>query len=50
MLDSDLHLFVLMLRPFSHELVIFPDFEFQTPLGISILIDKQFYVTDYVDN
>ena len=29
---------VLMLRPFSHERVIIPDFEFRTSLGTSILL------------
>ena len=30
--------FFLMLRPFSPELVMFPDFEFRTTLGTSILL------------
>ena len=34
--------FVLMLEPFSLELVMFSDFEFRTSLGTTILLDNYF--------
>ena len=38
------HVCVLMLRPFSAELVMFPNFEFLTPLDTSILLKLKSYL------